>query len=463
MQDAAHNHNRQPALADAADSLSDTDSLDAGPMVMSGSSSKSTYFLFLGMGLATLLPWNLFISASEFYSYQFAGSVHQQTFQNSFSVAYMVTNFMFNMYAMVTVTNSDPNRRIFAGLAANTLVYVVGLIMPLMRDYRGAPSFYIVMLQLATTAAASGMLTNSLFALVAHFSPSHVEGVFSGQATAGIIATVAQLVTAYSVKPTDFAASAVPDDKVAEGLIFRTIAYFAFATAVNLFLTAAFWHIKRDPYYRQQSKLACPSSSSLSDVDAESELLISRSTPNSPPLAAGIEAFRTTFKQISGYTYVILLDFSITLAVFPSITAMVTSTSGFKLLTEWHFFLYNCGDLIGRRLAPSLAIFRSSSLFAIALARILFIPAFFACHVSFSVWNNWIESDYVFLALVVLLGITNGFLSTRSAMLAPSLSDQPTIAGSIVAISISTGLAMGSVLSWPVRAAGCMCSPFGGR
>ncbi|KAJ2743579.1 hypothetical protein GGI20_003639 [Coemansia sp. BCRC 34301] len=439
------------------------DESDTGPRE-ARMSSKITYLLFLGMGLATLLPWNLFISASEFYQYQFAGSPRQHTFQNSFSVAYMVTNLVFNLYAMVTVTKSDPNVRILYGLVANTLAYLVGMAMPLMRDYRGTLSFHIVMVQLAATAAASGMLTNSLFALVAHFSPSHSEGILSGQAVAGIIATVAQLATAYSAPPSDSAAPIVPVlgdlDEPPGGLIPRTIAYFAFAFVMNLLLTAAFCHIRHDPYYQQRSKLAyLPSGSvSASETETESELLISSSPAAS--ITSDIAAFKSTFSQISGYSYVILLDFALTLSVFPSVTALVTSTSGFTLLTEWHFFIYNIGDFLGRRFAPSLPITRVSSLLTFALARLLFIPAFFACHVVFSVWHNWITSDSLFLALVWLLGATNGLLSTRAAMAAPRLCDQPTIAGSIIAISISTGLAIGSVLSWAVRTAGCMCSPF---
>ncbi|KAJ2350088.1 hypothetical protein GGF43_004324, partial [Coemansia sp. RSA 2618] len=119
------------------------------------------------------------------------------------------------------------------------------------------------------------------------------------------------------------------------------------------------------------------------------------------------------------------------------------------LLTEWHFFTYNIGDFLGRRFAPSIGVTRASSLVTLALLRILFIPAFFACHVSFSVWYNGIQSDQSFIALILLLGLSNGFLSTRSAMVAPGLSAHPTIAGTIIGISISSGLALGSVMSWP--------------
>ncbi|KAJ2379711.1 hypothetical protein H4S02_007039 [Coemansia sp. RSA 2611] len=446
----------------AADTESDTAA--SGDRVQADAASlRAAYVLFLGMGLATLLPWNLFISASEFFKHQFGGSPHQQTFQNSFSVVYMVTNFASNIYAMLTVTRSSPNRRIVLGLAANTLAYTVGVAMPFMSGLRGSASFYVALAQLATCAVASGMLTNSLFALVAHFPAAHAEGILSGQAVAGIIATAAQLLTAYSVSPG--AAARVSSRSLppaADGLILRTVAYFVFATAVNLALTAGFWRVSRDPYYQQQSKLAYQSDAPLDSSDDESEQLIAIALPSVPasPVVSDVAAFKQTFRDISGYCYVIIVDFALTLSVFPSVTALVTSTAGFELLTEWHFFIYNIGDFLGRRFAPSIRVSGVSSLMSIGLLRILLVPAFFACHVSFSVWYNGIQSDQVFLVLVLLLGLSNGFLSTRAAMVAPGLSAYPTIAGSIVAISISSGLALGSVLSWPVRAAGCLCIPF---
>ncbi|KAJ1736255.1 hypothetical protein LPJ61_000039 [Coemansia biformis] len=422
---------------------------------------RTVYFLFLGMGLATLLPWNLFISASEFFRYQFSGSPQQHLFQNWFSVVYMVTNLASNGYAMLTVTRTSPHSRILGALAANTLAYIVGVAMPFMHGARGSASFYIALAQLAVTAASSGMLVNSLFALVVHFPASHSEGLLSGQAVAGVIATAAQLLTAYSVSP---AVDAAPALRPHGGLVARTVAYFAFATAVNLLLTVAFWRVSRDPYFRLQIKQAGRPRERPRGPDTETAGLVSppaaAAATTASPLASDVAAFANTFRQVSGYAYELVLTFALTLSVFPSVTALVTSTSGFRLLTEWHFFIYNVGDLLGRRLAPSVRTTRVSSLVLAGLLRILLIPAFFACHLSYSVWYNAIQSDWVFLALVALLAMSNGYLSTSCAMAAPGLSTHPTIAGTIVGISISSGLALGSLLSWPVRSAGCLCLPF---
>ncbi|KAJ2762899.1 hypothetical protein IWQ57_005688, partial [Coemansia nantahalensis] len=314
---------------------------DAGRRPTGSAEPRVVYYLFLGMGLATLLPWNLFISASAFFSYQFGGSPHQSTFQNWFSVVYMVTNFASNAYAMATVTRANPNTRILGGLLANTAAYVVGIALPFLRGARGSVSFYVVLAQLAVTAASSGMMLNSLFALVAHFPASHAEGLLSGQAVAGVIATAAQLFAAYSVAPAGSPSSTLqPHD----GLVARTVAYFVFATAVSVLITAAFWRTSHDPYYQQRSKCAYQPREPLpsSSDEEEAEHLVPP-----PPAAAGPGLFADTFRQVSGYAYAIVLTFALTLSVFPSVTALVTSTSGFRLLTEWHFFVFNVGDLVG--------------------------------------------------------------------------------------------------------------------
>lgn len=398
---------------------------ETASLVSNPTDERKTYFLFFGLGLATLLPWNLFISASEFYHHQFAHSPHQDTFQNSFSLVYMATNFAFNLYAMATVTRSDANQRIWYGLLINTLAYLVGVIMPVMESWRGSLSFYITMAQLFATAAASGLLNNSLFALTAHFMPAHSEGVLSGQAVAGIIATAAQLITAYSVS-----------NQTSKGLANRTIAYFMFATLVNSILTLAFYRIKTaNQYYQQRSKLA-------HDNRRNPELTTNESTD-----------------QIGEFCQTIVIIFAVTIAVFPSTTALVTPVSGFKLLAEWHFFIFNLGDLLGRRYAPRLPVSRPIGLLALALLRILFVPVFLTSHTSFSVWYNWIQSDVLFLAMVGLLGVSNGVVSTRAALMGLANCRNPTVAGAQVAISISTGLVVGSLLSWAVRAIGCLCSP----
>ncbi|KAJ1899165.1 hypothetical protein LPJ81_004195 [Coemansia sp. IMI 209127] len=419
---------------------------------------RGIYLMFLGMGLASLLPWNLFISASEFFRYQFSGSVHELTFQNSFSVAYMVGNFLSCLYAMVTVTKSNPNTRIFYGLVANTVVYVIGIFMPFMSEYRGSASFYIALAQLVTGAISSGMILNSLFAVVSHFPSSNSEGMLSGQAVAGMLATTAQLVTAYSVSPIEGSTS--PTSVASNtGLLTRTIAYFSFAATVNVMLTVAFWNISRDTYYQSRSKLVSgPESSSYDSEQDELEIVFDTAqTPMHTLPSYGL--FKRTFAQISGYVYATVACFALTLSVFPSVTALVGSVSGFKLLTEWHFFLYALGDFLGRRTAPSVPVTQVPTLILLALTRILFIPLFFVCNLVYSAWYTWIQSDGVFLGLVLLLGYSNGVVSTRAAMIAPSLTDQPSIAGSIISISISVGLALGSIFSWPVRAIGCLCSP----
>ncbi|KAJ2084438.1 hypothetical protein H4R24_000068 [Coemansia sp. RSA 988] len=424
-------------------------------------SFRATYMLFLGMGLATLLPWNLFISASEFFKYQFSGSRQEYTFQNWFSVIYMVTTFLSTVYAMLTVTKSNPNTRILNGLIANSVVYIVGIALPFMSGLRGSISFYIAITQLGVTAVTSGLLMNSVFALVSHFPAVHSEGILSGQAIAGVLATVAQLVAAYTVSPPSNLSLADETPGSIEGLIFRTVAYFSFVAVVNLGLTFEFCRISRDTYYQQQSKLAFPVHAPTHDQGSETERLIPLSAqPTTQSPTSDVSAFKDTFHQISGYVYVVILDFALTLSVYPSVTSLVSTSSGFKLLSEWHFFMYNAGDLLGRRIAPSLRVTRVRSLILLGLLRLLFIPAFFSSNVSYSVWPTWIRSDSVFLFLILLLGTGNGYLSTRAAMIAPGTSSNPTIAGSIIAIAVSSGLALGSVLSWPVRSLGCLCLPF---
>ncbi|KAI8059198.1 hypothetical protein BC940DRAFT_181052 [Gongronella butleri] len=56
------------------------------------------YWVFFLYGIAMLLPWNVFITASEFFMHRFAGSEYQETFQSYFSTYFTTTNLIMFVY-----------------------------------------------------------------------------------------------------------------------------------------------------------------------------------------------------------------------------------------------------------------------------------------------------------------------------------------------------------------------------
>jgi equilibrative nucleoside transporter 1/2/3 len=107
----------------------------------------------------------------------------------------------------------------------------------------------------------------------------------------------------------------------------------------------------------------------------------------------------------------------------------------------------------------------------LSYCRTIFIPLFLLCNVSPS-RTPIINSDIIFMLLVFLLGLTNGYLSAAIQICAASLELNPLLknrrvdvdtASTVVGFAVSFGIVVGSVASFAAKAAMCGgCNPFTG-
>ena len=145
-----------------------------------------------------------------------------------------------------------------------------------------------------------------------------------------------------------------------------------------------------------------------------------------------------------------------------------------------HFLMFNLGDFSGRTLCslPRLRVWAARRLLALALLRTLFIPLFLACNVQWGSPSSspapaastpLINSDAAFMLIVLLFGASNGYVSSMCMIAAPSAARNPALRGraadvdvaaTVAGFCIVCGLALGSVLSFAVRASVCGCNPF---
>ena len=105
-------------------------------------------------------------------------------------------------------------------------------------------------------------------------------------------------------------------------------------------------------------------------------------------------------------------------------------------------------------------------------ARTLFIPVFLLCNIqrsSASTSVQFINSDVLFMLLLLLFGLSNGYCCSMCMIAAPSVEHNHRLRGRVedvdVAATVGTfflvgGLAVGSFASFGVRAAICDCNPF---
>ena len=141
-----------------------------------------------------------------------------------------------------------------------------------------------------------------------------------------------------------------------------------------------------------------------------------------------------------------------------------------------HFFVFNVGDWCGRYICsfPRLVIWSSKRLISLSLARTLFIPIFLMCNIQRSaavptVTQAVISSDFVYMFILLVFGLSNGYVSSLCMMSAPSVEHNPRLKGRLEDVDVAAtvasfclvgGLAVGSFMSFGVRAAVCDCNPF---
>jgi solute carrier family 29 (equilibrative nucleoside transporter), member 1/2/3 len=107
----------------------------------------------------------------------------------------------------------------------------------------------------------------------------------------------------------------------------------------------------------------------------------------------------------------------------------------------------------------------------------MFIPLFLMCNVtlpSSSLPSSGgveatISSDVLFILIVLLFGVSNGYVSSLCIMSASSLEHNPRLEGrrddvdvaaTVASFCMVGGLAAGSIASFLVRGAICQCNPF---
>ena len=164
--------------------------------------------------------------------------------------------------------------------------------------------------------------------------------------------------------------------------------------------------------------------------------------------------------------------------MFPPITISIKPTNPNThplLFAAIHFLVFNVGDFFGRYICsfPKLLVWSANRLLALSLARTLFIPLFLICNIQRGpatvVYDPIINSDLLFMIILGLFGLSNGYVSSLCLMSASSLEHNPRLKGKAEDVDVAAtvasfclvgGLALGSIFSFGVKGMICKCNPF---
>ncbi|KAJ6516250.1 nucleoside transporter-domain-containing protein [Mycena sanguinolenta] len=424
------------------------------------------------LGCAVLLPWNVMITATPFFLSRLANSPHRLAFGSYLSCSFTVSNFVFLARATITSRQSSPSRRT---LVTTLCLSCLTFLLTASTFIHTSPGFFFafVLFNGICQAALGAYLQTATIVIASLFGPTAVQALMSGQAAVAVAVSGVQVFSAAASVwglPREKIATYVSDGEPEERSAFL---FFGLST-VFLILTAAAhgWLVKMPAY-----KAIARSLEQQKDASSSDELHGLVSTGRNESSEKGQILRVAKANAIYGVTCCFV--FVVTLSVYPAITTSIQTTNPDThplLFSAIHFLMFNIGDLTGRYLCswPRLLVWDAKRLLAFSLARTLFIPLFLMCNVQRpSVAgipsSPIINSDLLFMLILMTFGISNGYVSSLSLMAAPSLEHNPRLRGrrqdvdvaaTVASFCLVGGLVLGSICSFAVRAAVCECNPF---
>ncbi|XP_004596700.2 equilibrative nucleoside transporter 2 isoform X1 [Ochotona princeps] len=452
-----------------------------------GAAPRDSYHLvgisFFILGLGTLLPWNFFITAIPYFQGRLAGVNATARTLGTNSTSPPTDAFNFNNWVtllsqlpllLFTLLNSFLYQcipeavRILGSLLAILLLFALTAALVKV-DVSPGPFFSITMASVWFINSFCAILQGSLFGQLGTMPSTYSTLFLSGQGLAGIFAALAMVLS------------------MASGVDAQTSALGYFITpCVGILLSIVCYlslsHLEFAHYYLAKK----PSQAPTQELETRAELLQAddkNGIPNSPkkatltldldpekePEQVPVEAQQaekpsvfTVFRKIWLTALCLVLVFTVTLSVFPAITAMVTSSTSPGKWSQFFnpiccFLLFNVMDWLGRSLTSYFLwpVEDSRLLPLLVCLRFLFVPLFMLCHVpQRSRLPVLFPQDAYFITFMLLFAVSNGYLVSLTMCLAPRqvLPHEREVAGALMTFFLALGLSCGASLSFLFKA-----------
>ncbi|TIC25331.1 hypothetical protein E3Q11_03401 [Wallemia mellicola] len=364
-------------------------------------SEKLTLTTFFALGISMLLPWNALILALPFFD----DAIPYDFFPSSLSAAFTIPNFLTLAFATLTHPGSDVDSRVKRSLMLMTIPLAsLGFLAYISGTFK--PEFlYICVLICATcTAVGSAYLQSAGTAVASLYGPSHLKAIFTGQGLVAVLVSFFQLLL-------QIFSSGTQEDVAAANAI-AILSSYAISTLILIVSAGIFYKLSK--------------TATFIEITSNNKL----KTPSLHP----IELMKQVNSRVWEYGSAVMVDFAVTLAVFPTITVLVRSSDPIEsqpLLLHSvyfplvHFLAFNLADLAGRAL-PSVELpkrFKSATiktihptsskvLIGMSASRLIFIPLFLASNIP-NTAPSFLKHDSIFFLLIAFFGLSNGYIATN--------------------------------------------------
>ncbi|KAI9815476.1 MAG: hypothetical protein M1827_002610 [Pycnora praestabilis] len=400
------------------------------------------YCIFLLLGVAMLWAWNMFLAAAPYFQKRFESNHWILThFQSAILSVSTITNLGSMLVLTKLQSKASYPKRINSSLFINVTSFtLLALSTTFFRNVSAGVYLGFLLAMVFAASLATGLSQNGVFAYVSGFGrEDYTQAIMTGQAVAGVLPCIAQIVTVLSVPEKDEGGASDQESSTS------AFVYFLTATGVSLIALLAFLYLTRRHQSRSEAKRI------VEDVPAgEGEEQAERKSVG----------MWTLFKKLHWIASAVFLCFGITM-IFPVYTQAIVSVRAADTAPRLFqppsfiplaFLVWNAGDLIGRLLTLIPQISLTSyprTLFILSIARVIFIPLYLLCNLDGR--GAAVNSDVFYLFVVqFLFGTSNGYLGSSCMMGAGEWVEveERQAAGGFMGLSLVAGLTVGSLLSF---------------
>ena len=417
--------------------------------------SQLKYFTFTIIGIALLWPWNCFLSASAYYGERFINSPSlTKVYSSTMMSVSTITSTLYNLYLSQQQINVNYNFRVQLGFYITIFVFIfmaISCVSTLFIDMNDVVFFSILMVMVFLSAMATCLAQNGTMAIVNVMGGIYANAVMVGQAVAGVLPSCALIISILLVGDKTLEQHRVEKN-------YGVFVYYITASLVCMIsLALLYWvtYHKNEVGYQRLNQLMDQEIDESTIVDEQEGVDPVHTQKEFVP-------FSLLWSKLNKIVMTIFFTFGITLSfpVFASVVESVHSGSSHRFFHKsiyipFIYLVWNIGDLLGRVLCgyPKLRMLiknpRTQLIYS--LSRLIFIPLFLTCNIHPGKTGPLIKSDLWYILLQLLFGISNGQLCTSAFMVIGDYcdtDDEKEAAGGFTTVFLSTGLAVGSVLSY---------------
>lgn len=387
------------------------------------------YTIFFLLGAGILFPWNVFITAVDYFDALYPS----KDMDRLFGALYMAPNLVMLCLLVIYGHNFSNKLKVVGGfigyLVAIISIPIMDLVLGPTPGKSSTFAFHLTLILVAETGVADAVAQGSLYGMAGLFPPRYTQALMAGTSASGFLVSLLRVSTKASL-PSTFA-----------GLRISATIYFLISFLFVVVCLASFMYLPRTEVVQFYTK----------SMDQSMELTPLRKSKEGGKEKEFQKLSRTSvfsvFRQIWPFATMVAYTYLVTLALFPG---FVTENLHWDFLGDWYpvllITMFNFGDLLGK-IQPSYQKIDSLRALCICVAsRTLFLPVFWICGKT---WAGF-DSPWTVFALVFFFGWTNGYLGCLLMMIAPGkcAPEDAELAGTTMVFFLILGLTLGAFLGW---------------